>query len=311
MGLAVLKPTFQPITTNVINISLQSRLPLWDESDFEEKDKNYYDSDEIDDDKIFQQHYADAIRDKIKINNMIIEAYESDDFCKITRFILGINTGFRDSDLRNLRVRNLFNSDGTVKNSYACNEIKTGKPRQAYLNNTVKKALTFLVIITGKQPNDYLFTADKQPHKRRYVDYSLYQTTEKGKDICKTNEKYTDDGKERTKAFMETSDYNRWLKKLAKKVGMDEHCSSHCQRQTYSWWIDNTYSKWEEEHGISKDDTKMYSPIVTAALNHSSSAITDKYYNHLRHDSRIIHAREFEMNLGKAAVDTFIDNYLY
>lgn len=311
MGLAILQPTFQPTTTNVIDISIKTRLPKWDKSDFEEKDTNYYDSDEIEDDKIFQQHYADAIRDKIKINNMIIEAYENEDFCKITRFILGINTGFRDSDLRNLRVRNLFNCDGTVKNFYACNEIKTSKPRQAYLNDTVKKALTFLVIVKNKKPNEYLFTADKKSYKRRFVDYSLYQITGKGKDIYKTDEKYTDGGKERNEAFMETSDYNRFLKKLAQKVGMDEHCSSHCQRQTYSWWLDNTYSKWEEEHGISKDDTRIYSPIVTAALNHSSSAITDKYYNHLRHDSRIIHARELEMNLGKVAVDTFVDNYLY
>lgn len=51
----------------------------------------------------FKSHAADAITDKSKLNDIILEAYLNGDTAKITAFIFGINTGFRVSDILDIR----------------------------------------------------------------------------------------------------------------------------------------------------------------------------------------------------------------
>lgn len=248
-----------------------------------DKKVNYYEAEIEDDENKFKSHAAEPITSKDNINRMIAAAYENGDFCKITRFILGINTGFRDSDLRNIKVKDIFRPDGTVKDFYAPYEKKTlntrKKPRArlVYLNDTVKKSLTFLVKVTGKNPQDYMFTADKKKYLRKYLDYSKYEETREPDDIAKTDKQFAEDGTKRDIAFMETSDYCKFLKKLAKSLGMEEHCSTHCQRKTYVYWMALTRSKWEQENGsyiFSAYDIRL----ISHDLGHADLRTTAKYY---------------------------------
>lgn len=273
--------------------------------------KNYYEADVVDDVNRIKSHAADRITSKEKINRMITKGYENGDYCKITRFILGINTGFRDSDLRNIKVKDIFKSDGTIKEFYAVNEVKTRdtrkipKPRIVYLNGTVKKALKFLVSVTGKRPQDYLFTADRQKHRRKYIEG--FYVNESGETVAiKTEEKFAEDGTEYIQAFMETGEYGVYLKKLARSLGMEEHCSTHCMRQTYGFWLRHTKSQWELYNNVAVDDEDI--DLLSFAFGHSSRRVTETHYN--RAPARVIKERELEMNLGKEAVDNFVDNFL-
>lgn len=272
--------------------------------------KNPYEARVVDDENKTQSHAADPLMSKDKINRIIAKSYENGDYCKITRFILGINTGFRDSDLRNIKVKDIFKPDGTVKDFYSAYEVKTQdtrkipKPRVCYLNDTVKKALEFLVSVKEKRPQDYLFTADKQNHRRKYIEG--FYTNEDSKTVAiKTEEQFSDDGTEYLEAYMETGEYGRYLKKLAKSLGMDEHCSTHCQRQTYGYWLLNKKSKWEVDNDI--DINVKDAELLRLAFGHSSLNTTLAHYARL--PARAVKERELEMNLGKEAVDNFVDNF--
>jgi integrase len=134
----------------------------------------------IKDEKEFISHAADAITDKEKLNSIILEAYLNGDISKITAFIFGINTGFRVSDILDIRVQDIA-TDGKINDWYAVREQKTSKPRQIWLNDTVKKALEFLIEYRDLQPIDYLFVADKQPHLWKHVDLNNAKYLETGK----------------------------------------------------------------------------------------------------------------------------------
>lgn len=273
--------------------------------------KNPHDAMVVNDKNKTQSHAADALMRKDKINRIITKGYENGDYCKITRFILGINTGFRDSDLRNIKVKDIFKSDGTVKDFYAVYEVKTQdtrkipKPRICYINDTVKKALEFLVLVKRKRPQDYLFTADKQNHRRKYIEG--FYTDEDGKTVAiKTEEQFSDDGTEYLEAYMETGEYGRYLKKLANSLGIDEHCSTHCQRQTYGYWLLKKKSQWEVDNDI--DINVKDAELLRLAFGHSSLNTTLAHYARL--PARAVKERELEMNLGKEAVDNFVNNFL-
>lgn len=89
-------------------------------------------------------------------------------------FSLGINMGFRVSDLCQLRWRNLYLPNTSEFNLTDWNELieqKTGKKRQVVLNPAAQKAIRFYVKEMGIHPerlnaNDYVFTSNKkcEPH---------------------------------------------------------------------------------------------------------------------------------------------------
>ena len=291
-------PSYSPLLETYIRMN-PKRLP-----------KNPYNARVTDDKNKIESHAADPLMSKDKINRIIAKGYENGDYCKITRFILGINTGFRDSDLRNIKVKDIFKPDGTVKDFYAVYEVKTQdtrkipKPRICYLNDTVKKALEFLVSVNGKRPQDYLFTADKKNHRRKYI--KGFCTNEKGKVIAiKTEEQFSRDGTEYLEAYMETGEYGRYLKKLAGSLGIDEHCSTHCQRQTYGYWLLREKSQWgvDNDININVGDAEL----LRLAFGHSSLNTTLAHYARL--PARAVKERELEMNLGKEAVDNFVDKF--
>ncbi|MBA7541668.1 Tyrosine recombinase XerC [subsurface metagenome] len=77
-------------------------------------------------------------------------------------FTLGINTGLRISDILRLKVEDVKDQAGEIKEYLDLNEKKTKKQRLIYLNNEVRNALEYYFDKTGIYDLErYLFISDK------------------------------------------------------------------------------------------------------------------------------------------------------
>jgi site-specific recombinase XerD len=77
-------------------------------------------------------------------------------------FTLGINTGLRISDILKLKVEDVKDQAGDIKEYLDLNEKKTKKQRLIYINNEVRNALEYFFEKTGIYDLDkYLFISDK------------------------------------------------------------------------------------------------------------------------------------------------------
>ncbi|MBA7522611.1 Tyrosine recombinase XerD [subsurface metagenome] len=77
-------------------------------------------------------------------------------------FTLGINTGLRISDVLKLKVEDVKDRTGEIKEYLDLNEKKTKKQRLIYLNSEVRNALEYYFDKTGIYHLDrYLFISDK------------------------------------------------------------------------------------------------------------------------------------------------------
>ncbi len=77
-------------------------------------------------------------------------------------FTLGINTGLRISDILRLKVEDVKDQTGEIREYLDLNEKKTKKQRLIYLNNEVRNALEYYFDKTGIYHLDrYLFISDK------------------------------------------------------------------------------------------------------------------------------------------------------
>jgi len=77
-------------------------------------------------------------------------------------FTLGINTGLRISDLLKLKVEDVKDQTGEIKEYLDLNEKKTKKQRLIYINDEVRLALEYYFNKTGIYDLDrYLFISDK------------------------------------------------------------------------------------------------------------------------------------------------------
>jgi len=77
-------------------------------------------------------------------------------------FTLGINTGLRISDILKLKVDDVKDQGGNIKEYLDLNEKKTKKQRLIYINDEVRNALEYFFEKTGVYDLDrYLFISDK------------------------------------------------------------------------------------------------------------------------------------------------------
>ncbi|MBA7610888.1 Tyrosine recombinase XerC [subsurface metagenome] len=77
-------------------------------------------------------------------------------------FVLGITSGLRISDILKLKVEDVKNTNGTIKDILKFTEKKTKKPRRLPFSKNTKEALQFFFNKTGIFEYDrYLFTSNK------------------------------------------------------------------------------------------------------------------------------------------------------
>lgn len=77
-------------------------------------------------------------------------------------FVLGITSGLRISDLLKLKVEDVKNTNGSIKDILYFKEKKTKKSRRLPLSNNTREALKYYFLKTGVFEYDrYLFTSNK------------------------------------------------------------------------------------------------------------------------------------------------------
>jgi len=73
-------------------------------------------------------------------------------------FVFGINSALRISDLLSLKIKDVINSQGEIKESFKIKTKKTKKEMKILINESVRKALKFyLEKEKFPDPNDYIF----------------------------------------------------------------------------------------------------------------------------------------------------------
>lgn len=116
-------------------------------------------------------------------------------------FVLGISIGVRGCDLLNLRIRDVLNPNGSIKEHIVLYERKTGKHNDPCLNSSSQEAI--LMYLDSLQGN---FSMD---------DYLI--CSERG-------------------SKMDESQLYRVINQLQTKLGLPYHMSAHSLRKTFAYW---------------------------------------------------------------------------
>lgn len=111
---------------------------------------------------------VDALRDLEQINAMKNYLKEHS-FRDYLLFVVGINTGLKISELLLIKVKELLNSDGEMKDFYHYSELESEGRQSVYLNKKVKEAIKFYLDQVNSEEQIYLFQSRKfkQPITRQ------------------------------------------------------------------------------------------------------------------------------------------------
>ncbi|MBA7528977.1 Tyrosine recombinase XerC [subsurface metagenome] len=91
-------------------------------------------------------------------------------------FVFGINSGLRIGDLLSLKLGDVKDSQGNLKDDLDVREQKTGKTRKVFFNKQIKEALGYYLEKTDIFDLDrYLFTNEKSKKNRPITRVRAYQ----------------------------------------------------------------------------------------------------------------------------------------
>ena len=103
-------------------------------------------------------NFVEPIRAKTKILAIKNNLREEKSPRNYLLFTLGVNSALRGSDLLQLRVRDLIDGTGEIKEYLYVKESKTKREAKIYVNEPIRRALNFyLEKEKGLDPNDFLF----------------------------------------------------------------------------------------------------------------------------------------------------------
>ena len=106
--------------------------------------------------------FVQPIRDKKQIDTIkkILHASSIRDYCLFT---LGINSGLRISDLLNLKISNVVDGSGKLRERITIREKKTNKTKDFPLGEVARKAVAeYLKTRLNYKPDDPLFLSQKR-----------------------------------------------------------------------------------------------------------------------------------------------------
>lgn len=204
-------------------------------------------------------HAAEPIKDRndiLKIQDYLLSQKRYRDNLLL---ICGFNLGLRASDLLQLRIGHLLNTDGSYRDEILVQEGKTKKYRKIFPNAAVRYAadLYFSDLILGKDAislNDPLFPnfspnsqGQLEPISRRSLDRILKEV-------------------------------------INKRCGIDVHASTHCLRKTFAY-----------HYIMAAPDRTRAVELLQRTFGHSSMAVT-LYYAGITDDE--IMATYADLNLG-------------
>ncbi|MBA7547046.1 Tyrosine recombinase XerD [subsurface metagenome] len=107
-------------------------------------------------------NFVEPIREKKQIDQIKGNLYRKKNPRDFTLFTLAINTGLRISDILSLKVEDIKDGKGNIKDSLSILEQKTKKRRNIPLNKQAKEALNYYFKKTGIYDLDrYLFIGER------------------------------------------------------------------------------------------------------------------------------------------------------
>ena len=91
-------------------------------------------------------------------------------------FVFGINSGLRIGDILSLKLADVKNGQGNLRDYLTIKEQKTGKTRKVHFNNQIKEALNHYLKKTDIFDLDrYLFTNEKSKKNKPITRVRAYQ----------------------------------------------------------------------------------------------------------------------------------------
>ncbi len=95
-------------------------------------------------------------------------------------FVFGINSGLRIGDILSLKLADIKDSQGNLKDDLDIKEQKTGKTRKVFFNKQIKEAINHYLKKTDIFDLDqYLFTSEKSKKNRPITRIRAYQLINK------------------------------------------------------------------------------------------------------------------------------------
>lgn len=88
-------------------------------------------------------------------------------------FSLGVDLMLRGGDLVRLKVSDVRDTMGTMKDAVPVRQGKTGKSVKTYVSEATQKALVAMIKADDKWQTDYLFTAERAPHGDHMTETTL------------------------------------------------------------------------------------------------------------------------------------------
>jgi len=104
--------------------------------------------------------YVEALRDVKQINAIkrYLKKHSERDF---VLFVFGINTGLKITELLDIKVGDVCESDGSIKDFFLLPFKETKLPKEVYLNHKVKNAVMHYIHENQLIEDDYLFQSAK------------------------------------------------------------------------------------------------------------------------------------------------------
>lgn len=169
--------------------------------------------------------YVEALKDKKEINALkrFFKKHSERDYML---FVLGINTGLKITELLNIKVGEVLEKDGVVKDFYSLPTKDMKAPMEIYLNPKVKKAILHYVKTVHLRIEDYLFQSTKtQKPITRQQAYRI---------ICQAAEKAGIKGKIGTSSLRKTFGYHAYKQGVAISF-LQKHFHHSSPSETYKY----------------------------------------------------------------------------
>lgn len=123
--------------------------------------------------------YVEALRDIKQINSMkrYLKKHSERDY---VLFVFGINTGLKITEILDIKVGDVLEEDGRIKDFYVLFHRESGTAKEVYLNQKVKKAILHYIQSKGLNREDYLFQSakTKKPISRQQAYRIIHRAAE-------------------------------------------------------------------------------------------------------------------------------------
>lgn len=108
-----------------------------------------------------EMEYVEPIRNKKQIETLkkILKSSNLRDYCLFT---LGINSGLRISDLLQLKIRDVMDVDGNIRDRITLREIKTNKTKNFPMSSVASKCIQEYLLSRSFHHEEPLFLSNKQ-----------------------------------------------------------------------------------------------------------------------------------------------------